>query len=92
MKAFTAVASFFTVLVAVLPGVLGGAITPGEVETVLTVSDTTLNIGALKSRQVPIPSLTLCQSSNCGGPCYTYYLGELGKGCVGDSADFLMGL
>ena len=77
MKAFT-IAKVFAALV-VLPNVMGGTISIGKTETVLTPADTTLNLNALAARQLSIPSLTLCQNSNCNGPCYSYYLGEYGS-------------
>ena len=74
MKFFTSTVAL--AIIAAFPGALGSAISIGKTETVLTLADTTLNLNALAARQLPIPSLTLCQSANCAAPCYTYYLGE----------------
>lgn len=77
MKSFTNIVSFVLLATAgnVMSNVIRRAPLP-ETETVLFKSNTTLNLDGLKARQLSIPSLTLCQNSNCEGPCYTYYLGK----------------
>jgi len=65
MKFFTS--AIVVAFIAALPGALGSSIAIGKTETVLTAADTTLNLNTLAARQLPIPSLTLCQSSNCAG-------------------------